>query len=95
MIIKTVIDDVIAYVGLNGLSRFGLFDAIFEVDEELEPVLVQHARKDVTEQGDGPVDDGHAQRQRSRNASDQLRTIQRVQRARIVFQGARSRSAVR
>ena len=58
------------HVDLNGLARFGLFDAVLEVGEQLEAMFVQHTREHVTKQSDGRVDDGHAQWKRS--GHDQL-----------------------
>ena len=44
----------------------GLAQTVVKMAEQLHAVLVDDAREDVAEEADGRVDDGHAQRQRTR-----------------------------
>ncbi len=64
------------YVDLNGLpgrGRLGglvalrLLDVLGEVLQHLEAVLERHPREDEAEDGDGTVNDGHTQREGTRD----------------------------
>ena len=57
-------------------------------------MFVQYAGEDVAEEGDGAVDDGHAERQRSGDAGNDVGLVDGVEAARVVLQRSRSGGAV-